>query len=430
VNRGAFASRWRALPTALVVVSISAAPIADGASGLGDQRAAEIAAKSPLVTSSVNILVSRAREIRDSAIRDATLDALENAQTCLRHRAGLGERQKESILQTLSAAGLMDSKTRQSFPGGWVAGVFPPVLDDGTACPHLPQPFFAAPGGVFGKHHSFPGGLAVHEANNQTAALNLLNEYTRMYGIPKSGPPVAENGADPRATVAIDPDWLLAAPVWHDWAKTIVFQWNVDGSEFPEMQIGGNGLTDNYGSRGDSRTGAHHILSLAEAMSRRLPSGLIITQACAHSSPTEGAEYKVVNWLRTAAIIARVDPVGEGYLVMDSIGHFRLPPLRKLGSVNLIAVGEVNMLPEYVLHNLSDADHPFSMAAAAATEIILKELAPEFGFHASDLTKYNLEFRNPVLSFFSADRLYIVYSSSGREGVKKELEKAHQQAVF
>jgi hypothetical protein len=398
--------------------------------GKGNRRAAENAPKSQMVRSSMDLLVGRVKKIKDPVLRGSTLDIADNAQTCIKHRADLSEREKDAVLAALNASGLLDAHDRDRFPGGWKAGVFPPVLEEGTSCPQLPQPFFAAPGGVFGAHHSFPGGLAVHEANNQTAALNLLEEYRQMYGVPPAGPPMAEASGNSSTEIAINEDWLRAAPVWHDWAKTVVFQWNDDGAEFAEMNIGGNGVSDNYGLVGDSRTGAHHILSLAESISRGLPPGFVITQACAHSSPSEGAEYKVVNWLRAAAIISRADPLKQGYLVIDEKRHLRLPPLRKLGSINLVSSGEVNLLPEYVLHNLSDSDHPFSMAAGSSIEIILRDLARDFGFNASNWARYNNEFRNPVLSFFSADRLFIIYTESGREGVKMELEKAHQQSAF
>jgi hypothetical protein len=35
--------------------------------------------------------------------------------------------------------------------------------------------------------------------------------------------------------LSIDQDVILAAPIWHDWAKSIVFQWNEDGNEFTEF---------------------------------------------------------------------------------------------------------------------------------------------------------------------------------------------------
>jgi hypothetical protein len=84
----------------------------------------------------------------------------------------------------------------------------------------------------------------------------------------------------------------------------MVFQWNADGTEFSELNFGGIGQTDIYGTVGDSRTRAHHILGLAEAMARGLTAELVITQARAHAVPTLVNEYKVVNWLRAAAILA------------------------------------------------------------------------------------------------------------------------------
>jgi hypothetical protein len=122
--------------------------------------------------------------------------------------------------------------------------------------------------------------------------------------------------------------------MWHDWAKTIVFQWNVDGTEFQELAFGGNGKTDDYGAVGNSKTGAHHILGLAEAMARAMPPRFVIAEACAHSAPVLGAEYKAVNWIRAAAIIARVDPVDRGYLRIDADKKLRLAELHARSSLH------------------------------------------------------------------------------------------------
>jgi len=121
-----------------------------------------------------------------------------------------------------------------------------------------------------------------------------------------------------RVDVDIDEDVMVAAPLLHDWAKPIVFQWNADVTEFAELNFGGDGATDNFGAAGDSRTGAHHIIGVAESMARGLSPKLVITQASAHSNPTSGNEYKVVNWLRAGGIIAGVDPVARGYLRVDA----------------------------------------------------------------------------------------------------------------
>src|SRR5215510_1773173 len=125
----------------------------------------------------------------------------------------------------------------------------------------------------------------------------------------------------------------------------MVFQWNSDGSEFQELNFGGAGVADNNGAPGDSRTGGHHIMSVAEAMKRGLSPAFVITQACAHSAPTSGNEFKVVNWIRTGAIIAQIDPVAAGYLYIDSTGNYRLPALRQLGNnVDLNKNGQTNVL--------------------------------------------------------------------------------------
>ena len=101
---------------------------------------------------------------------------------------------------------------------------------------------------------------------------------------------------------------------------------------------------------------------------------LIITQASAHSAPTSGNEFKVVNWIRAAAIVARLNPVAKGYLVQDSHGNYRLPALKKTGEVDLNAAGQTNILTEYELHNLSDADFTFSGPAVAADQSELQAL--------------------------------------------------------
>src|SRR5258708_7024846 len=200
------------------------------------------------------------------------------------HASGLASRPK----------GWSTPRTRRNFRAGLVAGVFPPVRQPGGDCPMLPQTYNAAPGSSFGGHHSYPGGLPVHEANNDRASVALADQYRASYGAS------TEPGPD-RGRFVIDQDIILAAPLWHDWAKPLVFQWNADGTEFAELNFGGTGVNDNVGQPGDSRTGAHHILGVAETMARGLPPALVIAQASAHSNPTLGNEFKVVNWLRAAA---------------------------------------------------------------------------------------------------------------------------------
>src|ERR1700741_1318812 len=109
-------------------------------------------------------------------------------------------------------------------------------------------------------------------------------------------------------------------------------------------------------------------------MARGLSPEFVITQACAHSAPTSGNEYKVVNWLRAGAIIAQIDPVAKGYLFVDGSNHLRLPALRQLGNnVDLANAGQTNVLAEYTLHNLSDADFTYSGPAIDIDNVLLQE---------------------------------------------------------
>src|SRR5664280_2169865 len=368
--------------------------------GPGNSNAANLASQSPVVQSAFGFLIDQTGGLQGSKLRNETFDAITNPDTCVRHRAGLRPADRQAILNTLLAQGLVEPNDDGTFPGGLITGVFPPVLNDNGPCPHLPQPFYSAPGSVYHGHHSYPGGLPVQESNNDVSDAHLADQYRGV---------------------------IVGAPIWHDWAKSIVFQWFSEGTEFQELNFGGNGSTDNYGGSGDSKTGGHHIMSIAEAMARGLSPAFVITQASAHSNPTSGNEYKVVNWLRAAAIMARIDPVAKGYLMIDGNGNHRLPALRKLGSINL---GEVNALAEYELHNLSDADFTFSGPAITGVEAVLQSLASEFGYDPSDASRYNNKYRNPVFSFMTAERLYIVYSQKGSKGVEVELRRLRNLGVI
>lgn len=282
-----------------------------------------------------------------------------------------------------------------------MSGVFPPLRDETSDCPKPPQPYGSAPGSAFGGHHSHPGGLAVHAFFNLTNALSLAQGYRKVYG----------------PDLFISEDLMIAAPIWHDWAKTMVFQWNADGTEFAEYNFGGNGKTDAWGEAGDSRTGAHHILGLAEIMKRGLPAEFLVTVASAHAAPASGNEYKVVNWIRTAAIVAGVDAVSAGYLSKDSQERLRLPAVRSWDEPG-------HLLVEYMLHNLSDADFVWTGPAASAADQALKKLAGKFGFDVGNVAEFNNQFRNPVLAHLTAERLLMLQSNGGTAAVAAEVTKA------
>jgi hypothetical protein len=404
--------------------------------GAGNAAAMALADRSPLVKSALARIEGQISTISDAGLRAATHDALFNSDTCVTHRARLTETDKKAILAELQQQGLFNTSDADAFPGGAMAGIFPPLRDDGTACPHLPQAFASAPGSVFNGHHSYPGGLPVHESFNLSSAISFRENYrlnvgiTGEDGLPRVAPLPASHDAAEHSDLTISQDWIIAAPLWHDWAKPIVFQWNADGSEFAEFNFGGNGSTDIYGASGDSRTGGHHIIGIAESMARDLPASFVIIQASAHSAPTLGHEYMVVNWLRTAAIMARVDPVARGYLVKDSAGHLRLPPTRTTDGIDFLAANQANLLAETTIHNLSDADYVFAGPALSAALTILAKLAPDYGYDPAELSKYNNAFRNPVLSFLSAERVLIRYNNDGLTGVRRDLDALKKAKVI
>ncbi|MFC5519667.1 hypothetical protein [Polaromonas jejuensis] len=419
---------------AFSVLALGLTPAARSAdqmqAGAGNARAMQLAQGSPLVTSSMQMLRDRLPELKSVPLRRHITELLDHEKACVRHRAGLNADDKARILDELAAAGLVDKTEAENIQGGLMAGVFPPVGADGSACPRMPQGFFSAPGGATGGHHSEPGGLPVHEAFNDLSAIALARNYRLVYGtLGANGlPVVTRNYRAPlksrHEAFAIDGDIVIGAPIWHDWAKTIVFQWNADGTEFTELNFGGNGQTDNNGATGNSKTGAHHILGIAEAMKRGLPPDFVTTVASAHSVPTYGSEYKVVNWLRAAAIIAQIDPYAKGYLRRDDKGAPRLSAVRKLGDIDLNAAPgtQPNTLVEYVLHNLSDADYVFTGPAAATVALVLANVAPEYGYD-STAPDYLFKFRHTALTYLSAERLHIVYSNGGLDAVRAELNK-------
>jgi hypothetical protein len=399
--------------------------------GAGNAPAETIAANSPPAQSAKQRLLDNARGIQDTNIRNTILDAISNASICIAHRIGVDDAKKNTIVMTLINAGLVNPADAATITGGVKAGVFPPILNEGTNCPHLPLSFNAAPGSAFHGHHSYPGGLPIHEANNDQSDINFADLYRGSYGSldPHGTPMFDGKKSDPNAYV--NQDVILAAPMWHDWGKTMVFQWNSDGTEFTELNFGGAGINDAWGAPGDSRTGGHHIISIAESMTRGMPPELVITQASAHSAPTSGNEYKVVNWLHAAAILAQIDPVAKGYLTIDGVGNLRLPALRDLGKgVNLNAQGQTNLLVEYALHNLSDSDFNLSGPAISEAEVVLAAVASDFGYDPANVTNYNTKFRNVVFSHLSAERLLMIYGNAGLPGVTTELQSLRQDGII
>src|SRR5260370_8282424 len=150
--------------------------------GAGNATAITLSNKSPMVQSAREFLLNNIKRIDDARVRAITLDAIANPTTCVAHRASLKDSDKNAILQALIAAGLLDVRDNSTFPGGLIAGVFPPLLGDGGACPQVPPALFSAPGSFFCGHHSYPGGFPVHESFNDVSNQNLAKGYRKLYG--------------------------------------------------------------------------------------------------------------------------------------------------------------------------------------------------------------------------------------------------------
>ncbi|HMI51586.1 MAG TPA: hypothetical protein VK525_08745 [Candidatus Saccharimonadales bacterium] len=421
---------------ALTLVSAPVAASATGQEqskpGAGNSAAVRLSERSPMALSAQRYLIEQARTIADRRLRSETLELLTNQNACVQHRAGLDSGRKQQILETLKEEGLLDAEEAAKFPGGALAGLFPPLLDEGSGCVRLPQTFQAAPGSEAHGHHSYPGGLAVHEAFNERSAIAIAGSYEQSFGVrDQSGSPVFGNSIATRISptqlnandLGIHRDELIAAPVWHDWAKIFVLQWNADGTVFKELHFGGNGRTDAFGAAGDSRTYGHHILSLAEAMKRGLPAEFVITVASAHASPGLGNEYKVVNWLRAAAIVAQIDPIERGYLTKNAEGRWQLPAVS--GSAS-----EIHLRAEYAIDFLSDGGFVISVPAESEAEAFLAKLAPEFGYLPADAARYNWQYRNPVFSFLTEERLLFLFDKGGLDAVRTAVQKLRQKRAI
>ncbi len=430
----------KSLAFGLALATFATAVNADdqGKPGAGNAASIQQILNAAIVQTSRSFILDTLAQVKDAKLRELTKDAIDNSKTCVTQRANLTAAKRNEMFEKLKSEGLIDLGDEGKISGGLINGVFPPLNDDGTACPTIPQTYWSAPGSVFGGHHSWPGGLPVHVAFNLSSNMSLAENYRRVYGFSSKGglPTVVRAGRKSPTPVSsdinIDQDITILAPIWHDWAKSIVFQWNADGSEFSELNFGGNGKTDFFGAAGDSKTSAHHMIGIAEVMKRGFPADYVVTHASAHSVPTGGAEYKVVNWIRTAAILADVDPVAKGYLSKDKLGRLRLAEMRQMKTVAMqeILPNQPHVLVEYVLHNISDSDYTYTGPAVAEAQVVLKVLASKFGYDPNNATVYNTKYRNAVMAHLSAERIQIIYANKGLDAVEAEIAKLKKMGLI
>ncbi len=307
------------MPLLAAPVSAAELPAAPKNLSAGNARAARIARGSHFIRAQYAGALHLAHSIGDARLRAGVLGLIADPVPTYASRYRTGQERTE----------LRDALARDGFvkPDDPVSGIFP----SGTEGSGAIQPFWSAPSSAYDSHHSYPGGLLVHECFNARMAANFENVYDAMYF---SGPP------------RVDRDVVIAAAFYHDIMKTAVFQFNADGSLLPELQIAG--------------TGGHHCLSGAEAIARGHDARFVTVLLSAHAAPSLGDEAKVVTWWRASALIAGVDPVEYGLLAMRD-GEYRLaapPPI------------------EAFVSNLSDHDYVLSVHAIQQVSPLIESLAP------------------------------------------------------
>src|ERR1700681_2185673 len=327
-GRAAFFSR----PAFLGILAGAAAPLIAGAGGVEQAAAAErvprvalpeprlpltrghaapasLARGANLVTATYARVEALANSIEDRTLRAAVLELIRNPHPLYAERHPT----------PASRTAVRDALAREGFIAATapVRGIFPPGTEPEATT--AVQPFWCAPGSSEGSHHDYPGGLAVHESFNAAMSTSFASTYDTHYF---AGRPTVSR------------DTVIAAALYHDIMKTVVFGWNDDGTVFDELTIAG--------------TGAHHVLSGAEAIARAHDPRFVTTLLSAHAAPSLGDEAKVVAWCRAAAIVANVDAVQYGLVKRD-------------GSNYVLAADPVPL--EAFVNHLSDHDYVVSVHA-------------------------------------------------------------------
>lgn len=326
-------------------------------------RAAKIAQASPFIRARYAQVLQLVQSMGDAKLRENVLELIEDPRP--RYAARYFTSEERTALR--------DRLAREGFvkPDAPISGIFPPGTEV-VAYEHPPkaavkvvQPFWSAPGSDLNSHHSYPGGLLVHELFNSTMAANFEHTYDAIY---------FDNGR------RVNRDVVIAAALYHDIMKTVVFQFNDDGTLTDELSIG--------------ETGGHHCLSGAEAIARGHDARFVTVLLSAHAAPSLGDEAKVVTWCRAAAMIAGVDPVEYGLVKKTADGYAlaALPPI------------------ETFVNNLSD--HDFYVTIPAVREVVPR-------LHAINPS---LWYRHEILANKSAVALYQALATGGESAFRKALQ--------
>jgi hypothetical protein len=338
----------------------------------GNAIAASLARGSTLVNATYSRVEALAGAIEDRNLRANVLDMLRTPRALYADRHPTPA-SRTAVRDALAQAGFVGADAP-------VRGIFPPGTEPEATT--SVQPFWSAPGSSDGSHHAYPGGLAVHESYNASMARAFASTYDDHYF-----------GGRP----TVSSDTVIAAALYHDIMKTVVFGWNDNGTLFDELPIGG--------------TGAHHVLSGAEAIVRAETPRFVTTLLSAHAAPSLGDEAKVADWCRAAAIVAGVDPVAYGLLRRDGAGY-------------VLAADPVPL--EAFVNHLSDHDWVVSVHAMHVVSArlqqrwsrvgSLRKLAPTFAWY-----------RAMVLTRTTALALYDTLARRGPDGFDGALLRSEMQ---
>lgn len=321
-------------------------------------KAEEAAEDSPLIHESYKEILASAEKIKDSGLRKSVIGLLKDPTPTFMQEY-TSDAAIRRTYDKLADAGLIDRAKISADK------LFPPFKGK-------IQDFLTAPGSGYGSHHPYPGGLCTHVNANLHITEYLCDTYREVF------------------YYDVDRDIAVAGQCLHDIAKPFVFQWQEDGSSRFEETISGQG--------------AHHVLSLAEALYRGLPAEELVAQACAHEPPSSPKQDEMVaGWLRAAAIICGIDPVKYGLIGKDGL----LPAPHKQEG--------------YIVH-LGDHDWILSVPASKKTIAILGEIAKEdYGMDETAFRDGHFQaFRNYIgaqLSFMYLNHLAAL--ANGKDLIRK-----------
>lgn len=315
----------------------------------------EMAKRSPLREYGYNYLMEKAKAVKDYKVREAALYGLNSPNPKILELYP-NDAAKEATRAKLLDAGFIKSENT-------IEQIFPTLRSD--------LKFWDSVGAGWGGHHAYPAGLITHVSTDLETALGINEIYKENFGY------------------SMREDLITNAILLHDNTKPWIMQYKEDHSVLGEIKIGG--------------TGAHHIQAIADVMMRDFDPDLVVCLADSHDHPgTKTGEDKCVAYIKSAAIIAGVDPIKRGYL--SATDKIRAPHA-----------------PEGYLVHLGDGDWVLtSMIARVAREQLALVAKQDYKLTDEELKgiKYN-NLRNYVFSQASDMHLYQTFVERGYEAFRQ-----------